>query len=458
MSLAPGPVLAPLGGGPGVSVGVSPGATGIQVAPGDPGSLLASSSELARLGQMLEDHSSTVLETAGSLAPSWLGQASGAYQQLSSIVSAHFRAAAGTSRTAAASLRRYSAELDRCQREGMQAVTHAEACLKEIHDQTARLAAAQAAAGAAQGALNTARAQATTAGAAGPLGVPLAAAADAQASIEQGRLTSAETEIQAARRALTHAHEDLTMWQGRGRRAWEEAQSAADQASGSLEALTIAAPPLAGVAALPLLSATPPFALPGEAGCPTSPGTPVEDPLFPGLLADPIPERLPTGESLPGIEPVLGGGLIADPIPERLPTGESLPGIEPVLGGGLIADPAPAPCPRHQVDDTGGGTGEGQSSGGGLGDLYDGGKVPSEAELHGYAQGQGWQLQPSPTGPPKYVDGNGVPRLTIKSGSARTPGSEGPHIEVRDPSGQRTDPFGNPVLRRSPGNHYPYTP
>jgi hypothetical protein len=38
------------------------------------------------------------------------------------------------------------------------------------------------------------------------------------------------------------------------------------------------------------------------------------------------------------------------------------------------------------------------------------------------------------------------------------PGSEGPHIEVRDPSGQRTDPFGNPVNRRSPGNHYPYQP
>jgi hypothetical protein len=55
-------------------------------------------------------------------------------------------------------------------------------------------------------------------------------------------------------------------------------------------------------------------------------------------------------------------------------------------------------------------------------------------------------------------NGGGVPRLTIKSGSARTPGSEGPHIEVRDPTNQRTDPFGNPVAKQSPGNHYPYVP
>jgi hypothetical protein len=39
---------------------------------------------------------------------------------------------------------------------------------------------------------------------------------------------------------------------------------------------------------------------------------------------------------------------------------------------------------------------------------------------------------------------------------SRTPGSGG--LQLRDPSGSRTDPFGNPVARRNPGNHYPYVP
>lgn len=71
----------------------------------------------------------------------------------------------------------------------------------------------------------------------------------------------------------------------------------------------------------------------------------------------------------------------------------------------------------------------------------------------------GWHLEQSETGPPKWVDENGVERLTIKSGSARTPGSEGPHVEYRGPDGGRYDPeTGDPVTRKSPGNHRPYNP
>jgi hypothetical protein len=44
---------------------------------------------------------------------------------------------------------------------------------------------------------------------------------------------------------------------------------------------------------------------------------------------------------------------------------------------------------------------------------------------------------------------------TIKMGSARTPGSVLPHVELRDATGQRVDPWGNPVLRRSAANHTP---
>jgi hypothetical protein len=109
-----------------------------------------------------------------------------------------------------------------------------------------------------------------------------------------------------------------------------------------------------------------------------------------------------------------------------------------ILPGGDDSGPATAPTPAR------------------LGDLYADGNVPSEADLHDYAQSQGWRLAGRPTGPPTYVDENGVKRLTIKSGSAQTPGSEGPHIEVRNASGLRTDPFGNEVTRKSDGNHYPY--
>ena len=61
----------------------------------------------------------------------------------------------------------------------------------------------------------------------------------------------------------------------------------------------------------------------------------------------------------------------------------------------------------------------------------------------------------TPTGPAKYVDENGVARMTIKHESPRTPGSEAPHVELRDANGQRIDPFGNPVTQRSDGNHTP---
>ena len=89
-----------------------------------------------------------------------------------------------------------------------------------------------------------------------------------------------------------------------------------------------------------------------------------------------------------------------------------------------------------------------------LGDLFKG-RTPKATELEDYANSQGWSKTQTPGGPPKYVDENGVARMTIKEGSPRTPGSESPHVELRDSSGQRVDPNGNPVTRRSGGNHTP---
>jgi hypothetical protein len=47
------------------------------------------------------------------------------------------------------------------------------------------------------------------------------------------------------------------------------------------------------------------------------------------------------------------------------------------------------------------------------------------------------------------------PAQTIKRGSARTPGSGNPHVELGGPNGQRIDHEGNPVTRSSPANHTP---
>jgi hypothetical protein len=80
---------------------------------------------------------------------------------------------------------------------------------------------------------------------------------------------------------------------------------------------------------------------------------------------------------------------------------------------------------------------------------------PKASDLEEYAQEQGWTRGQTPNGPVKYTDENGVVRMTIKRGSPRTPGSENPHVELRNGDGIRVDPYGNPVARTSPANHTP---
>ncbi|MBE1502250.1 hypothetical protein H4696_009350 [Amycolatopsis lexingtonensis] len=93
-----------------------------------------------------------------------------------------------------------------------------------------------------------------------------------------------------------------------------------------------------------------------------------------------------------------------------------------------------------------------------LSEYFDpGGSPPKATELGRFAEEQGWTKQQTPNGPPKYVDDNGVVRMTLKQGSSRAPGSENPHVELRNADGVRVDPEGNPVNRKSPGNHTPIT-
>ncbi|CAG9000316.1 MAG: hypothetical protein CENE_02311 [Candidatus Celerinatantimonas neptuna] len=71
------------------------------------------------------------------------------------------------------------------------------------------------------------------------------------------------------------------------------------------------------------------------------------------------------------------------------------------------------------------------------------------------AESVGFKSTQTANGPLKMVDENGVARVTIKGGSQRAPGSAGPHVELKTSSGQRVNPAGNPVTRKSPENHTP---
>ena len=77
------------------------------------------------------------------------------------------------------------------------------------------------------------------------------------------------------------------------------------------------------------------------------------------------------------------------------------------------------------------------------------------SQLIRFVTAQGWRRVQTPTGPIKFVDANGIVRLTIKQGSPRAPGSGSPHVEMRNARGERIDAFGFQVTRRSPGNHTP---
>jgi uncharacterized protein YukE len=88
-------------------------------------------------------------------------------------------------------------------------------------------------------------------------------------------------------------------------------------------------------------------------------------------------------------------------------------------------------------------------------ELFRGAQVPKATDVGQWAERQGWKRSQTPTGPIKYFDEQGILRVTIKRGSPRTPGSEQPHVELRDAAGKRIDRHGNPAVRRSPDNHTP---
>ena len=75
--------------------------------------------------------------------------------------------------------------------------------------------------------------------------------------------------------------------------------------------------------------------------------------------------------------------------------------------------------------------------------------------MQDYARKQGWHREQTEGGPEIWKDENNVKRLTIKRGSSRTPGSNNPHVEIRNAQGERIDIDGNLVARKSPKDHTP---
>ena len=88
-------------------------------------------------------------------------------------------------------------------------------------------------------------------------------------------------------------------------------------------------------------------------------------------------------------------------------------------------------------------------------DYFKDGRVPKSSELAEHAEKQGWKKTKTENGPITYVDNNGVKRLKIKSGSQRTPGSEFPHVEMRNENNQLIDKFGNKTTKETAENHTP---
>ncbi|UTW58744.1 hypothetical protein KFE96_00105 [Kordiimonas sp. SCSIO 12603] len=90
-----------------------------------------------------------------------------------------------------------------------------------------------------------------------------------------------------------------------------------------------------------------------------------------------------------------------------------------------------------------------------VGSMIDSNGSTKASDIIQKSQDVGFTPSQTANGPLKMVDENGVARVTIKGGSARAPGSAGPHVELKDSSGQRVNSAGQPVTRKSPENHTP---
>jgi len=237
---------------------------GFRVAGGDASSMADAARRYETLGQGLEAIGAKVRFTAASL-DKWQGEAASSYHDASSKVGTSLHTAARVAATTSAALRSYSAELERCQREGIISRQQSERCIAETGTQTRLLSVAESDANDARAKLSAANHERAAARGGGPLGAATAAAADAdaRAASAQAELDDAQSRQQLARHKLSQLREELAQWQAKGRRAEEDAHAGAHRTAGVLQAQTVT-PPLVLAAACAAPSAYPSAAAPGS--------------------------------------------------------------------------------------------------------------------------------------------------------------------------------------------------
>jgi uncharacterized protein YukE len=227
------------------------GGTGFDVANGDPDQLSAAAAIHSDAADMLEMHGAVVAGAASSLDSAWQGQAAGSYQQLSQVVHSRFNLAASGARTAAAGLRQWAAELERCQHAGKVAMRECEDWLKQQQHWFFQLQNAEQQ-------LTNAQAQLTAVSAPNPFThtfpgggsstnplSPGSLAAGAIASAKDA-VAAAEHDVTVAKAKLKEATEQVLEWQAKGHRAWDDAMDAAETATGMLNGIRVTPPPVAG--------------------------------------------------------------------------------------------------------------------------------------------------------------------------------------------------------------------
>jgi hypothetical protein len=217
------------------------GGGGVQVAPGDPGQLTAAAQAHAELSNMLEYHYSTIVGTANSVLGTWNGEAATAYQTLSRFVGQHYQRAGQTAGEVAAGLQLYASVLEECQEEGKHALTMAEHWLEEENQWANKLAAAENEVQAAQNAIS----QDSNPLFSGPFSGMSHAQAGAAVAAAGQQLAQAEGAVRTATFQVEYCKKQVIHWQTQGRYWWDQAEQAAESATGVTD-IHITPPPLAG--------------------------------------------------------------------------------------------------------------------------------------------------------------------------------------------------------------------
>ena len=179
--------------------------------------------------------------------------------------------------------------------------------------------------------------------------------------------------------------------------------------------------------------------------------------LYAYVANDPVNKVDPTGEILRAIVSggkVLGKAIFKGKRVDKAAVDEFVGAVDDVTT--IISDPLSVDAAAAAVDLVVGTELNNKGSRGArVGSKIDPNGSTRASDIEADASSVGFTRTQTEGGPVKFTDENGVARVTVKSGSSRASGSANPHVELKDSSGQRVNPAGNPVTRKSPENHTP---